>query len=334
MAHPRDPRRQCTPHDPRFHTRTLSHPTQRRATARPAHNANPQGRRVTTPLAHLAHLPHLSHGRGSQRGRPTQRLPHSHRSPHSHHSPPPDAPPLAPYYFLLPLALASVPIFNIPVPTPTVENYVKTLYTEQQRAPGERLGLGKYAQAMGVVPGTLTTMARTLADAGLVHYEPRVGLSLTPEGEKLALHVLRRHRLVELFLVRVLKFDWSEVHDEAEELEHAISDKLLEKMDAYLDYPAVDPHGDPIPTATGQITVPPDVPLSDCSAGQRVRVTRIENQDADFLVYAHESGLTPGSMLQVTTHDRYAQAVILRKSDGTPLALGTQAAGAVRVVVL
>ena len=113
------------------------------------------------------------------------------------------------------------------MPSITVENYVKQLYLEQQNTPHELVPMGVLAAAMGVVPGTVTTMVKALADSGLVEYEPRGGVRLTRGGEQLALHVLRRHRLVELFLVKVLGLDWSEVHDEAEELEHAISDKVL-----------------------------------------------------------------------------------------------------------
>src|SRR5947207_9245964 len=109
--------------------------------------------------------------------------------------------------------------------------------------------MGRIAAAMGVVPGTATAMIKTLADSGLVTYEPRGGVRLTRGGEQLALHVVRRHRLVELFLVEHLGLDWSEVHDEAEQLEHAISDKVLARMDAVLGHPSTDPHGDPIPTA-------------------------------------------------------------------------------------
>src|SRR5688572_22318693 len=126
------------------------------------------------------------------------------------------------------------------MPTSTVENYVKQIYLEQINTPADALvSMGKLAAAMGVVPGTATSMVKALADAGLVEYEPRGGARLTRGGEQLALHVLRRHRLVELFLVKVLGLDWSEVHDEAEELEHAISDKVLAKIDEFLNYPSV-----------------------------------------------------------------------------------------------
>src|SRR5687768_549354 len=104
----------------------------------------------------------------------------------------------------------------------TVENYLKHLYVQQQHAAaGALVPMGKLAAAMGVVPGTATTMVKALSDSGLVQYEPREGVRLTHPGEQLALHVLRRHRLVELFLVKVLGLDWSHVHAEAEELEHA-----------------------------------------------------------------------------------------------------------------
>jgi DtxR family Mn-dependent transcriptional regulator len=106
----------------------------------------------------------------------------------------------------------------------TVENYLKQIYLAQPDNPEELVSMGKLASIMGVVPGTATTMIKALADSGLVEYEPRGGARLTRGGEQLALHVLRRHRLVELFLVKVLGLDWSEVHAEAEELEHAVSD--------------------------------------------------------------------------------------------------------------
>src|SRR3954469_20129180 len=116
--------------------------------------------------------------------------------------------------------------------------------------------MGRLATAMAVTPGTATTMIKAIAEANLVMYEPRTGVRLTKAGEQLALHVLRRHRLVELFLVKVLELDWSEVHEEAELLEHAISDKVLERIDSFLEHPSVDPHGDPIPTSKGKVNSP------------------------------------------------------------------------------
>lgn len=217
------------------------------------------------------------------------------------------------------------------MPTSTVEDYIKKLYVEQQRAPGQLVALGKLAGAMGVVPGTVTTMVRALADAGLVQYEPRVGVLLSDAGEKLALHVLRRHRLLEQFLVEVLKFDWSEVHAEAEELEHAISDKVLDRMDEFLGHPTVDPHGDPIPSATGEIKKRELLRLTECDADARVRIARIDNQDASFLMYITNTGLRPGTDLVVLSANPVAGAVLVEKPDGTTAALGTSAASVIWV---
>src|SRR5277367_4484460 len=148
--------------------------------------------------------------------------------------------------------------------TSTVENYLKQLYLEQGAADGGRVQMGRLAKAMDVVPGTATSMVKALADSSLVEYEPRGGVKLTRSGEQLALHVLRRHRLLELFLVKVLGLDWSVVHDEADALEHAISDRVLEKIDALLGYPTTDPHGDPIPTSKGHLHEPRRISLADC----------------------------------------------------------------------
>src|SRR4051794_3900941 len=172
------------------------------------------------------------------------------------------------------------------MPSSTVEDYLKQIYLEQHAAaPGQLVPMGRLATAMGVVPGTATSMVKALADSGLVSYEPRGGLRLTRGGEQLALRVLRRHRLVELFLVKVLGLDWSEVHVEAEELEHAISDKVLERIDALLERPSVDPHGDPIPTAKGKLAESRHGSLLTCETGARMRVARVLDQNPAFLQF-------------------------------------------------
>lgn len=212
------------------------------------------------------------------------------------------------------------------MPTPTVENYIKAIYRLQADDESVPVQLGRIATELKVVPGTVTTMIRTLADAGLVEYEPRVGVRLTPAGEKLALHVLRRHRLVELFLVQVVGLDWSEVHEEAEELEHVISDKVLEKIDEQLGRPRFDPHGDPIPDAHGQIDHQPSKPLSDCAEGEQIEVVRIASQDSEFLRFARDSGLSPGNSVKISQIDRAAGTVMIHQSSGKPVILSETAA--------
>jgi len=220
------------------------------------------------------------------------------------------------------------------MPSITVENYLKQLYLEQQSRSEELVPMGKLASAMGVVPGTATSMVKALADSGLVSYEPRFGAKLTKGGEQLALHVLRRHRLVELFLVKVLGLDWSEVHDEAEELEHAISEKVLQRIDKLLGHPSVDPHGDPIPSAKGKVSEERLAALPEVESGAKVRIARITNQDAPFLQFLDRAGLKPGVTLTINGRDEQADAISIKVDGRSPLTLGTSAAMKILVEVI
>jgi DtxR family Mn-dependent transcriptional regulator len=216
--------------------------------------------------------------------------------------------------------------------TSTVENYVKRLYLEQQHSPGELVSMGRLANAMGVVPGTATTMVKALSDSGLVTYEPRGGVKLSRGGEQLALHVLRRHRLVELFLVKVLGLDWSEVHAEAEELEHAISDKVIDRMDALLEHPSVDPHGDPIPPAKGRLQpMPRRNTLADSESGKGYRVARVMDQAPAFLQFADRCGLVPGVTVTMEGRDEMADAIRVRPQGRETVMLGISAAMKIQV---
>jgi DtxR family Mn-dependent transcriptional regulator len=185
------------------------------------------------------------------------------------------------------------------LPSQTVENYLKTIYLAQSSATDTAalVPMGQLAAALGVVPGTATTMMKTLAEAGLVHYEPYMGVRLMPAGEKLATLVLRRHRLVELFLVKVLGMSWAEVHDEAERLEHAVSERLIDRIDEMLGWPSVDPHGDPIPTAEGTVAVPHHIELAAAPLDTTLVVERVIDQGADFLRFIEQRDLMPPSRL-------------------------------------
>lgn len=213
----------------------------------------------------------------------------------------------------------------------TVENYVKQLYLEQQRQPGGLVPMGRLAQLMNVVPGTATTMMKALADAGLATYRPRSGVKLTRGGEQLALHVLRRHRLIELFLVKMLGLDWAEVHPEAEELEHAISDKVLDRIDTLLGHPTVDPHGDPIPTAGGKLADTGQTTLSTCETGRTLRVARVIDQEPAFLRFIERAGLKPGSLVSVASRDEAAATVAIRAGNRTVI-VGSAAAASILVL--
>lgn len=196
----------------------------------------------------------------------------------------------------------------------TIENYVKAIY--QLGGPdGQSASTGKLAEALRVSPGTVTSMLKTLGESGLAEYTPYEGARLTDAGRSLALRVLRRHRLIELFLVRTLNLTWDEVHEEAENMEHAVSDLLIDRIDAFLGYPAADPHGDPIPKADGTVSRTPGRRLSELSEGDRFRVERVTEQSSDFLRYLTETGLRLGASGRVTSN-RLEAGVITLEVDG------------------
>lgn len=210
----------------------------------------------------------------------------------------------------------------------TVENYLKAIYSGVAGLPeGQRLlPMGQLAAALHVAPGTATTMVKTLAESGLVAYEPYSGVTLTPAGEKLAAMVVRRHRLIELFLVRFLDFGWEEVHDEAEQLEHAVSDRLIDRIDEMLDRPAADPHGDPIPDADGAFRPQNVQSLLTCPLNTTVVVTRIVDQDKVFLRFIESHDLKPGQSIRVEARDTAADSVRLRGRNDRPITIGARAA--------
>lgn len=209
--------------------------------------------------------------------------------------------------------------------TSTVEDYLKTILLAEPR-PGGLVGMGRIAEDLGVAPGTVTAMGKTLAHSGLVDYVPYSGVQLTEAGRRLALHVLRRHRLVELFLVQVLGMSWDEVHPEAEKLEHAVSDRLIERMDEMLGFPSVDPHGDPIPDAHGVVEQPQFASLPGCALGERLEVRRVGDQGVDFLRLLDRLGLVPGSLVTLVAVDDVSDTVALENAAGEQVQLGIRAA--------
>jgi DtxR family Mn-dependent transcriptional regulator len=216
------------------------------------------------------------------------------------------------------------------VPTSTVEDYLKCILLEEQ-GQESRVGTGQIASRLALSPGTVTAMLKALAESGLVSYEPYSGVRLTSSGRQLATHVLRRHRLLELFLVEVLGLDWSEVHAEAEQLEHAVSDRLIERMDEMLGHPAVDPHGDPIPTATGALKEEEQPSLLSCPLARTLQVSRVSDQSPDFLQLLHRRGLRPGQEVRVLARDEVADTVDLELPGGERVSLGYRAASKILV---
>ena len=185
------------------------------------------------------------------------------------------------------------------MPSPSVENYLKSIYHLEGQG-DHRVKTKELADQLGVSHSSVTAMLKNLSEEGLVDYEPYRGARLTEVGVSSALKVIRNHRLIEIFLVKTLDYEWDEVHDEAERLEHAISEKLASRIDAFLGEPRVDPHGDPIPTAEGDIDHPDGRPLDEIESGTKIRIERVLDQDPEVLRYLESIGLTPQSVVKVT----------------------------------
>jgi DtxR family Mn-dependent transcriptional regulator len=214
------------------------------------------------------------------------------------------------------------------LPSSTVENYLKAIYVgETHLAAGDKLvPMGQLAAALGIAPGTATTMVKALSESGLVLYEPYNGVRLTAAGEKLAARVLRRHRLIELFLVQVIGMNWDEVHDDAEQMEHVVSDRLIERIDDMLGRPEVDPHGDPIPTADGQLPHRALESLLTCPLHTPVTVARVTDQDAAFLRFIESHNLKPGQTIEVEARDEVSDSVRLKGANNARMTIGARAA--------
>jgi DtxR family transcriptional regulator, Mn-dependent transcriptional regulator len=182
-----------------------------------------------------------------------------------------------------------------PANTETIENYLKAIHTLASESPTGEAGMKAIATLTGVTVGTASTMVQRIAAAKLAKYERFGGVRLTAKGERAAIDVVRRHRLIETFLVQTLKLDWSVVHIEAERLEHALSPVVLEALDTFLGHPASDPHGDPIPDSRGKFRETALVPLATIAKGEKVCIARVLDQSEASLRFLHASGLSVGS---------------------------------------
>jgi len=213
------------------------------------------------------------------------------------------------------------------MPSPTVENYLKQIMVESLHSGDAEVSMGRVAECLGVTAGTATTMVKSMEAKGLVEYRPRKGVQLTESGHKVGMSMLRRHRLLETFLVETLSLDWGEIHDEAEELEHAISEKVLEKLDQFLGRPTHDPHGDPIPTRSGTMPKASSRTLLDCVDGDQVRIESIQDQGKEFLQFARKHKLVPGRKIEIIRHDRIADSMELKIQEKTaPISIGSKTA--------
>lgn len=214
-------------------------------------------------------------------------------------------------------------------PSASVEDYLKALYTLEQQGQ-DKVRIKDMAELMDVSLPSVTTMMKSLADQNFVERAAYRGVSLTDSGNLAALKVIRKHRLVESFLIEVLGYTWDEVHEEAERLEHAMSDLLTDRIDHYLGYPRFDPHGDPIPNADGVIEQRTTRSLLEAPLHQTSTVLRVTDQSSEALQYLGEKGIQPGTALVVERIDPFDGPVWLQ-IDGHEVVLSRTLAHRVHV---
>jgi DtxR family Mn-dependent transcriptional regulator len=197
--------------------------------------------------------------------------------------------------------------------TRSAEDYLKAIYRLSLQ--GRPAGTNELAQILDLAPASVSGMVRRLADQGLVEHAPYRGVMLTPEGRRVAIRMVRRHRIIEAYLVAQLGYSWDTVHDEAERLEHAVSDTLIERMARVLGNPRVDPHGDPIPESDGTIAELVYTPLSEIEVGEEAEIRRVDTSQPEKLRYIGASGLTPGTRVRVTAREPFQGPITLRLGD-------------------
>jgi DtxR family Mn-dependent transcriptional regulator len=199
--------------------------------------------------------------------------------------------------------------------TRSVEDYLKAIYRLSPQ--GRTASTSEIAQRLELSPASVSGMVKRLSEQGLLEHVPYKGVHLTAEGRRAALRMLRRHRLIEAYLVAFLGYSWDTVHDEAERLEHAVSDTLVERMAAVLGNPSVDPHGDPIPTPDGDIQESAGIPLSEVPAGTSVEVRRVEESQPERLRYIASVGLRPGVHLTVVDRQPFQGPITIEVAGRT-----------------
>lgn len=215
--------------------------------------------------------------------------------------------------------------------TQAIEDYLKTIYSIQ--AERGQVATTQLAERLGVAPPSVTNMVKKLAELGLVVHQPYYGLQLTEAGHKMALKIVRCHRLVERFLVERLGLSWDQVHAEAEKWEHVLSEELEERLDAALGRPTTDPHGAPIPGRDGTMAEPVRLRLTDLKPGQAACVAKVGDHNSELLRYLGRVGLYPGARVDVvaiTPHD----GLVTIHVDGNEHMLGYEAAGHIFVTEL
>jgi DtxR family Mn-dependent transcriptional regulator len=223
----------------------------------------------------------------------------------------------------------AAPANTQPRPSEAIQNYAKAIYALEQRGNGAVTN-NALAERLGVTPASASSMVKKLDELGLVTHEPYKGVKLTGGGRRVALEVLRHHRLLELYLAESLGVPWDRVHDEAEILEHVLSEELEELISAKLGNPTHDPHGDPIPNAELEIEEQPTQALASLATGSAGVFVRVSDSDPEMLRYLAQLGITPGARFEIVDRQPFGGPLFVRFHDRVH-ALGGELAAAMRV---
>ncbi len=213
----------------------------------------------------------------------------------------------------------------------SVEDYLKAIYKLEKEIDGG-VTTSRLADELGVAGASVTNMVKRLADMGLVNYESYYGTTLTDSGEKIALEIIRHHRLLELYLKEVMGYSWDEVHDEAEKLEHHISEQFEDRIAELLNDPAFDPHGDPIPSKDGKMPVVKSFPLVKVDDHESCVIHRVTDQNPELLRYLEKQGLIPGVKVKIVNREPFEGPLTLQLENKT-LSVGRKVAESLVVVV-
>jgi DtxR family Mn-dependent transcriptional regulator len=216
--------------------------------------------------------------------------------------------------------------------THTEENYIKSIYHLQQSR--GFVTTNDLAAILQTKPASVTDMLKKLKAKKLLQYEPYKEFCLTPHGKKTALGIVRKHRLWEYFLVHKLQFDWAEVHEVAEQLEHVESKKLVDKLDAFLDFPRFDPHGDPIPDSSGKMTIHHEMNLVDLPFNKQAEITSVRNQSSELLELLKHKNLNIGTKLEVKKKFDFDNSIEVKMKNLSPVTISEQLAKALFVKAL
>ena len=216
------------------------------------------------------------------------------------------------------------------MPTPSIEDYLKTIYKLETQGDGPPVSSGAIAEAMNVAPASASNMVRRLDDLGFIAYEAYAGATLTEPGRTIALEVIRHHRLLELYFKEVMGLDWHTIHHEAERLEHHISETFEDRIEEMLGHPTRDPHGHPIPTREGTVDALSTHTLADAAEGDTAVIDHVSDDDSEVLTLLEQRGLLPGTAVRII-ETRPLEGLMVVVIDGEETIIGHPVASKVFV---